>query len=74
MAVTDAPEAEPAPTPPGERRTRILIVVGASLTFAGIALAVTNDDFARWLVVGGLVLLAVGLHRFGRLGSDGAVG
>jgi drug/metabolite transporter (DMT)-like permease len=51
-----------------ERRARLLIVVGAVLAFAGIVLAVGDDDTGRWLIVAGVVTLFVALHRFGRLG------
>jgi len=30
-------------------------------------------DFGKWLTVAGVVLLLVGLHRFGRLGPDPAI-
>jgi hypothetical protein len=68
---------EPAPAPrvrPREPSVRILIKVAALSTTVGIALAVAGDnDIARWFVVVGLSLLVVGLHRFGRLGSDAPI-
>ena len=41
------------------------IGVGASLT--------EYADYAKWLAVLGVLLLVVGLHRFGRLGPDHAI-
>jgi hypothetical protein len=55
-----------------ERRARLLILVGTILLLVGIALAVTDDDVSRWLLVGGIVTLFVALHRFGRLGAGGS--
>jgi hypothetical protein len=49
-----------------------LIAIGAAVLFTGIALAVTDDDIGRWLIVGGVSVLFVGLHRFGRLGPQDA--
>jgi hypothetical protein len=80
MAMSD-PTAENLPTaestgtprlPPDERRARTLIIVGAALTVAGIALCVTDDSFGRYLVVAGIVLSFIALHRFGRLGPEEA--
>jgi len=69
MAMSD--EAAPKVEPTGlERRTRIVILVGASLLLGGIALAVSDDEFGRWLTVAGVLLLFLTLHRFGRLGAD----
>jgi len=74
MAVT---EADPPPAPsagarrPSEAGTRTLLRVGAVTTVVGIALAASGDPgLARWLALGGIVLLVAGLHRFGRLGTD----
>lgn len=53
-----------------ERQARLLIGIGGCLALAGILLAVNDDDTGRFLVVGGVVLLFVALHRFGRLGPD----
>jgi hypothetical protein len=58
--------------PPEERGARLLIAIGAAVLFAGIALAVTDDDTGRWLIVGGVGVLFTGLHRFGRLGPEDA--
>ena len=58
--------------PPEERRARLLIAIGAAVLFAGIALAVTDDEIGRWLIVGGVAVLFLGLHRFGRLGPEDA--
>ena len=56
---------------PSESSARSLLEIGACTTAAGIALAVTGDnDVSRWLTVAGVLLLVVGLHRFGRLGGD----
>jgi hypothetical protein len=72
MAVTPMnDDASPRVEPVGiERRTRTLIIVGATLLLGGIALSVTDDEFGRWLTVGGIGLLFFTLHRFGRLGAD----
>ena len=61
----------PAALSRDERRARRMIIVGTVLLLAGIALAVTDDDSGRWLILGGLVTLFVSLHRFGRLGVEG---
>ena len=53
-----------------ERQTRIMIGIGAAVALLGITLAVGDDDFGRYLIVGGAGLLFVALHRFGRLGPD----
>ncbi|HEY4103527.1 MAG TPA: hypothetical protein VGM44_06535 [Polyangiaceae bacterium] len=49
-----------------------LIRVAAALSALGVALSITEDyaDFGKWFAVAGVVLLIVGLHRFGRLGPD----
>lgn len=48
------------------------LILGAALCAAlGIGLSITeNVDYGRWLAVFGVLLLIVGLHRFGRLGPD----
>ncbi len=74
--MSDDPErtreaASPKP-PREERRARLMIAGGAALLFLGITLAVTDDDWGRWLIVSGIVLLFVALHRFGRLGPEDA--
>ena len=54
-----------------ERRAGMLIRIGACASAAGIALAAAGDDnVARWLTLCGLLVLVLGLHRFGRLGAD----
>ena len=58
--------------PRDERRARTLIIIGASLAVAGIALSVSEDSFGRYLVVAGVVLSFIALHRFGRLGPEEA--
>lgn len=56
---------------PSESKTRTLILSGAVLTVFGIALSAAGDgSTARWLAIGGLLCLLIGLHRFGRLGPD----
>ena len=55
-----------------EKRTRVLISVGAVLAVLGVAFAVNDDDIGKWLTLAGVAALIVGLHRFGRLGSDDA--
>jgi hypothetical protein len=63
---------EHAPNTTGrERRARLLVQLGACSTAIGIALAAAGDDgVSRWLVLGGVVTMIIGLHRFGRLGAD----
>lgn len=64
-------ETTPRVEPTGvERRTRTLILVGTTFLLVGIALAVTDDDWGRWVTVAGVLVLFVTLHRFGRLGAD----
>ncbi|HTQ05130.1 MAG TPA: hypothetical protein VMI54_14800 [Polyangiaceae bacterium] len=58
--------------PREERRARLMIGAGAASLFAGITLAVTDDDTGRWLILAGVVVLFVALHRFGRLGPEDA--
>ncbi|HEX6276446.1 MAG TPA: hypothetical protein VFZ53_25570 [Polyangiaceae bacterium] len=53
-----------------ERRARTTIIAGAALLLAGIALAVSDDEYGRWLAVAGILVLFYTLHRFGRLGAD----
>lgn len=53
-----------------EKRTRILIGAGSVLAVLGVAFAVNDDDFGKWLTLAGVIALVVGLHRFGRLGAD----
>ncbi len=54
-----------------EHKARLLITTGAVAACVGIALAVAGDDeLSRWLVLGGVAVLVLGLHRFGRLGAD----
>lgn len=64
-------ERAPERLPGGiERRTRNAILLGTILLFVGIALAVNDDDWGRWLSVAGILVLFATLHRFGRLGAD----
>jgi hypothetical protein len=67
VADSKPPERQPAGV---ERRTRNAILIGATLLFVGIALAVSDDDWGRWLAVLGILVLFATLHRFGRLGAD----
>jgi hypothetical protein len=53
-----------------ERRARLLIGGGAGITLFGIVLSVNDDDIGRFLIVAGVAMLFVALHRFGRLGPD----
>ena len=53
-----------------EAKVRTLIKLGACASAGGIGLAVLGDDaIARWVTLAGMVLLILGLHRFGRLGA-----
>jgi len=54
-----------------ERRARTMIALGAAIALFGIMLAVGDDELGKFLIVGGVVVLFVALHRFGRLGPDG---
>ncbi|HET9952902.1 MAG TPA: hypothetical protein VFQ61_00285 [Polyangiaceae bacterium] len=64
-------DSAPAARRPGEPKTRTLIQAGAVLTVFGIALSAAGDgSIGRWLTLGGMFVLIVGLHRFGRLGPD----
>ena len=67
MSDESTPKAQPVGI---ERRTRSIILIGATLLLAGIALAVLDDNLGRWSVVTGIVMLFATLHRFGRLGAD----
>lgn len=51
------------------------LIKGAALCAAlGIATSLTEyADFGKWLAVAGVLLLIVGLHRFGRMGPDAAI-
>ena len=54
-----------------EGKARTLLRVAGVSAVIGILLAVSGDDgIARWFLLLGLVLLVLGLHRFGRLGAD----
>lgn len=52
-----------------------LIRAAAIFAALGVALSITEDyaSFGKWSAVIGVVLLVVGLHRFGRLGPDAAI-
>jgi len=53
----------------------VLIRVAALLAALGVALSITDDyaAFGKWFAVGGVALLIVGLHRFGRMGADAPI-
>lgn len=51
-----------------------LIKGAAVCTAVGIAASLGEyADYGKWLTVAGVLLLVVGLHRFGRLGPDPAI-
>lgn len=52
-----------------------LIRIAAVCAALGVALSITDDyaSFGKWFAVIGVILLIVGLHRFGRLGPDSAL-
>lgn len=52
-----------------------LIRAAAIFAALGVALSITEDyaAFGKWSAVIGVVLLVVGLHRYGRLGPDAAI-
>jgi hypothetical protein len=51
------------------------LIKGAAICAAlGIGSSLTEyADFGKWLTVAGVLLLILGLHRFGRLGPDDAI-
>lgn len=55
----------------GAQSERRLLAAGATLTVFGIAMS-TGDlaSLASVVTLGGLLLIIVGLHRFGRTGPD----
>jgi len=57
----------------GAQSERRLLAAGATLTVFGIAMS-TGDlaSLAGVITLGGLLLIIVGLHRFGRTGPDPA--
>lgn len=57
-----------------EASARTLIAVAATGALVGVAFSVSgHDGLGAYLTVGTLVLLLVGLHRFGRSGPDGPI-
>ena len=53
------------------RSSRTLIAAGITATVVGIALSVSDfHDLGAWVTVGALVIVILGLHRFGRTGPD----
>jgi hypothetical protein len=54
-----------------ERSSRTLLAAGLTAVVVGIALSVMDSAaLGSWLTVGALVLVILGLHRFGRTGPD----
>jgi hypothetical protein len=54
--------------------TATLIKAAAICSALGIGASITESaDYGKWLAVAGVVLLVVGLHRFGRMGPDPAI-
>jgi drug/metabolite transporter (DMT)-like permease len=53
-----------------EHRARLLIGAGTGIALFGVVLSVNDDDLGRFLIVLGVAMLFVALHRFGRLGPD----
>jgi hypothetical protein len=50
---------------------RSILAVGATVALLGIALSAGGSpEFGSWVTITGLLLLLVGLHRFGRSGAD----
>jgi len=51
------------------------LIKGAAICAAvGIAASLSEyADYGKWLTVAGVLLLIVGLHRFGRSGADAAI-
>ena len=51
------------------------LIKGAAIcAVVGIGASLSEyADYGKWLVVAGVLLLIVGLHRFGRLGPDPAI-
>ena len=55
----------------GTSGARSLLSVGTTAVLIGIGLsAAGSPELGSWLTVGSLLLLLVGLHRFGRSGPD----
>ena len=51
--------------------TPALIRAAALLAAAGVGLSITEyADTAKWFAIVGVLLMIVGLHRFGRSGAD----
>jgi hypothetical protein len=54
--------------------TSLLIRSAAACAAAGVGLSLTDyAGVGKWLAVVGVVLMIVGLHRFGRTGPDEAI-
>jgi hypothetical protein len=54
--------------------TQALIKAAAICSAVGIGASITEDaDYGKWLAALGVLLLIVGLHRFGRMGPDPAI-
>jgi hypothetical protein len=57
--------------PGAVKSSRTLIAAGVTLAVAGIAISVSElRDIGSWLTVGALVIVILGVHRFGRSGPD----
>jgi hypothetical protein len=57
--------------PVAVKSSRALIAAGVTLAVAGIALSVSElREFGSWLTVGALIIVILGVHRFGRSGPD----
>lgn len=55
------------------RLPRTALAAGSCASSGGVALSLFGQaELGRALVVGGVILLLVGLHRLGRCGSDGS--
>jgi hypothetical protein len=54
--------------------TATLVKIAGACAALGIASSLTEySDYGRWLTVLGVLLLLVGLHRFGRSGPDAVI-
>jgi len=57
--------------PPAVKSSRTLIAAGVTLAVVGIAMSVSElQAIGSWLTVGALVIVILGVHRFGRTGPD----
>ena len=77
MTPAEPPPAGSEPRSPatleGVRRSRTLIVAGAVLAVVGLALSGSvSPGLGGFALLAGWLALGVGIHRFGRLGSERA--